>query len=124
MKKTLKFIFPLFKERHYFLLKKWWVRLAIVVYILAFFLLPFIIFALDMNLTVGWCYDSLPYGKDQKVFNAHLEECQTLARGEWISAISFSMLGTIALHYMIQLLLFKIIIDFIALGTVIKTKPS
>lgn len=120
-----KFIFPFFSvERHGFLIKKWWFRLLIVVYIILFVVAPFLFFSNYMENAAGWCYSGLPYlhlGND--AFNTELAKCSQFAKEAWTPAIITAILGTIVIHYLIQFIFFKIIINFVVMGGK-KTDPN
>gem|GEM_PF-5349143 len=112
-----KILFPFFKDHHRFLLGKWWFRLALVIYVIALVVSPFAVGLGYLNSQTDWCYDSLSfYYDDTKLFNNQLEECQVLARALWDDAIVAGILIPIFSHYLFQLILFKLVIDFIALG--------
>ena len=114
-----KIIFPFFnKNQHAFLLRKWWFRTIIVVYIIIFLIMPFIIFAMHVDSSSGWCYDSLSsYYEDKKEFNDHLKVCGELLSESRIPGVGLGIIGTFVPHYLIQIIFFKIIIDFIFLGS-------
>ncbi len=115
--KIKKFLFPFFKERHKFLLEKWWFRLIIVIYIIAFIIAPFMFFAFYMYSASGSCYDSLYLYYGDTTFNVRLAECSRMAREAWTPGIGFAVIGTLILHYLIQIIFFKIVINFIVLGS-------
>lgn len=65
----------------------------------------------------GWCYDELYlYHDNHELFQFYQEQCSQSAKEAqpflWLSGTA----GPIVIHYLIQLILFKIIINFIVLG--------
>ena len=113
-----KYLFPFFAERHRFLLDKWWFRLVMLVYIIGLVLLPFYLFGSYLDSQTSWCYNALQlYSDNWDVWRHELEECQKLARATWPTAIGVGVFGAPLVHYFIQFTFFKVIIDFIALGT-------
>ena len=113
-----KFLFPLFKDRHKFLSAKWWFRLITVIYLTLLVISPFYIFLNYMDSQTSWCYGSLYLfsGEPGFSFDQQLKTCKEVAQDARIPAISFGIIGSLAIHYFVQLLFFKIIIDFIVLG--------
>jgi len=82
-----KIIFPFFnKEHHDFLIGKWWFRLFIIFYVVG----VYILFSAISNWN-GWDRNLL-----------------------W--ALPGTLVLTAIIHYIIQFIFFKIIIDFIVLG--------
>jgi len=123
--KFKKLLFPFFKERHQFLLKKWWFRLLIVGYVLVFVVMPFCLFLSYID-PYEKCYDTVivlfDYGSE--VYNQQVVQCRENVRAALIPAISYAVIGTLLIHYITQLIFFKIVIDFIALGTKGKRKKQ
>lgn len=114
MKKT---IFPFYNtDRHFFLIEKWWFRTIIVIYIFFFLISPFLIWSWHVNLSAGWCYDSLPLYYDYTSFNERLSECSELGRNAWVTGVPIAILGWLIIHYLIQIIFFKVIIDYIVLN--------
>jgi len=114
-----KIIFPFFnKERHEFLFKKWWFRALIVVYVV-FIVLSFRALVVSEVMPVEKC---IPYYNDNlswmnndegKIFK---EECLAERLSMMPGDIASSLVITIIIHYIIQLIFFKIIVDYVAIG--------
>lgn len=114
-----KILFPIFKERHRFLLNNWWFRSIIVIYIVLFVIAPFLIFSEHMHSSMDWCYESLPSlltHNDRQSFNEELAKCTAYARDARIESLMLAIVGTLIIHYLIQLIFFKIVMDYIVLG--------
>lgn len=113
-----KLFFPLYKkDRHSFLTEKWWFRGVIVIYVIAFIVTPIAIWLWYINWSAGWCYDNLElYSYDQTEFDSQLNYCSELGREAWLNGIPAATLGLLAIHYLIQVIFFKIIIDYVVLG--------
>lgn len=118
MKKLKKILFPFFKkERHDFLKKKWWFRLGVVSYIIFLVLLPVQILSFSADSRWGWCYGNLYlYHDDYELWSEEIEYCRELVVESRLNMISDTMLGTIFIHYLFQLVLFKVVINYIILG--------
>ena len=110
--------FPFYKERHAFLLEKWWFRFLIVVYVIVFVATLFTIFFWHMDQSVGWCHRSLELLSSEypALYGEQLVECGRIAHQALPSGVALAVIGTLAIHYLSQLIFFKIIIDFIAVG--------
>jgi len=129
MKKVIKILFPFFKkDRHKFLMAKWWFRLLIVFYVIGFFMCLGLIFN---NLAHGsWkgCYErSYLYSTggdsfldspktDYTALESHLEFCRNLWKQDFAPFILLTVALTFAIHYIVQLVFFKVIINFVVLG--------
>ena len=119
-----KILFPFLKERHTFLLGKWWFRFGIVIYFLAILVSPFLLFGNYME-PYGNCYDSAQLlWKYHDLWLERIEQCSQSARDAWPVAAAVGVLGTVAVHYFIQAVLFKVVIDFIVLGPRPKTQGT
>ncbi len=116
MKKFKRILFPFYKEeRHSFLKRRWWFRLITVIYIVALIVTPFIIFSSYGD--NSWCYDSLnlyDYGSDS--YKQALSDCVKSGKEAILPAIGMGLGVTLVVHYLFQLLLFKLIINYIILG--------
>ena len=116
MNKFLKILFPFYNtDRHNFLLKKWWFRLFIVIYLIG---LVVSWGAISNNFAYsswGWCYAITDYSDTAK-FEQHLSKCGDMFEEYRLSSIFSSILAIMIIHYLIQFIFFKIIINFIALG--------
>lgn len=137
-------IFPFFESRHIFLMKKAWFRLAIVAYIAIVPIVFLSTTWLIWNIYFGpyaksmlapassRCYQDLDleyqtYLWNNTEQNFNLEErhaeCKALLEVErkqeprqWASVITVAFLGIVVAHYITQLFLFKVVIDFIVMG--------
>lgn len=105
-----KILFPFYnKERHGFLMNKWWFRLGIVIYILALF---WVIYQGYYNTVLG------PYEAclDKAIrFDVNMSTCDFHLN--YSVGILASLFYLISFHYSVQLIWFKVIVDFIALGS-------
>lgn len=113
-----KIIFPLYKkERHGFLMEKWWFRAILVFYVITFLIAPFAIWFWHVHESSDWCYNSLyNYYDDQTVFNYQLADCSRFAREAWVKGVPLAILGWLVVHYFVQVIFFKTFIDYIILG--------
>lgn len=123
--KVKKIFFPFFQEHHNFLLKRWWFRLLILVYIFAIIASPFIFANAFVNGNTDWCWRYVQHltntGADFYVWANAKDECLLIHQEIMPYAISLMVAGPILLHFLSQLVFFKVIVDFIALG---RTKRS
>ena len=119
MSKIKKILFPFFKEeRHKFLKQKWWFRLFIVVYISCLVISPFLIADAFFNSLTSWCYSSLPlYYNNTVEFNDQLRYCHEVVVGAQIPSLAMGIGLPLVIHYLTQLVFFKVIIDYIVLNT-------
>lgn len=114
--KALKILFPFYASaRHVFLIQKWWFRLIIVAYSIFLVCLPFFFLHMAYDSYVGWCYEAVGY-TDYSLFQERLDLCAELHRKVmpdiWLTGIG----GWLIVHYLIQFVFFKIVINFIVLG--------
>ncbi len=114
-------VFPFYKERHKFLVQKWWFRVVLLIYVVWLVISPFYMGFSYLITQTHWCYDgaelNLSFHNDLEVWRAEFEECQILAREQYAPSIGVAVIGSVVLHYLIQLLFFKVLMDFIVLGT-------
>jgi len=117
-----KIIFPfLNKERHSFLKKHWWYRLLIILYIVFLLAIPFYFYSTesrdDLNcLThVEKFYGNKVYLGDEAAGKA-VDECIAYQASQSQSAAIYAIIMTIVAHYAIQLIFYKVVIDFIYKG--------
>jgi hypothetical protein len=117
MKILKKIILPFFnKERHEFLFKKWWFRALIVVYVI------FLIFLLSSFSEIAPAEKCFPYYNENlqrmssEASEVFTEECLAERLSSMPGIIASSLVITIIAHYIIQLIFFKIIIDYVAMG--------
>lgn len=115
--KIKKILLPFYKEGHKFLLEKWWFRLFLVLYLIALILVPFYLFSEHMDSYLK-CYDVVikifTWGSDQ--YNQQFALCKEEVMNAIPLATGYALFGTLVVHYIVQFLFFKIIIDFIMLG--------
>lgn len=105
------------QELHGFLVKKWWFRAITVIYIIAYILTPFILFSLYVRSQSGWCYDSAPlYYNNSEKLSDHLNVCGRLLTEARVPGLFIAVIGTFLLHYLIQVIFFKIVVNYIVLG--------
>ena len=116
--KLKKITFPFYKtERHHFLTEKWWFRLIIVFYAIGVVVLLGSIWSSFSGSSWGWCYDSLYFyvGNDTE-FSQHFNQCKEIWKESFAWVVLASLVSTAAIHYLVQFVFFKIIINFIVLG--------
>ena len=90
--------------------------MGIVIYIICLIVIPYILFR-DM-LDAYDCYDTLYlYYSNDSLYEKELAACGELLREGYIPSITYGIGVTIVLHYIFQFVFFKIIIDFIYLGS-------
>lgn len=119
-----KFIFPFFnKERHDFLSKKWWFRLIVVFYVAAILIVSFSSFSENMDSYLS-CYDTTIkiYKIDAKIYDEQAFEneyanCKIGVYEAILPSVGYSIIVTLIFHYLAQLFFFKLIIDYIVLGS-------
>lgn len=78
-----------------------------------------------MNIYLN-CYDIVIkiYDMGSNLYNQEFANCKENVMRNLPLAVGYSVLVTVTLHYLIQVLFFKIIIDFIVLGKSINSKES
>ena len=112
-------MFPFFKaESHHFLSEKWWFRLLTVLYLIGVVVFLFEIWDSLFYSAWGWCYDlASSYMGDAGGFRKHLDGCgEILESTNRASVLAEGLAVTIFLHYLIQFIFYKVIINFIVLG--------
>lgn len=116
--KLKKIIFPFYKaERHHFLTEKWWFRLIIVFYAIGAVVLLGSIWSNFSGSSWGWCYDSLYlYVGNDAEFSQHFSQCKEIWKESFAWVVLASLVSTAVIHYLVQFVFFKIIINFIVLG--------
>ena len=116
--KLKKITFPFYKsDRHHFLTEKWWFRLAIVFYAIVAVVLLGIIWSSFSSANWGWCYDSLSlYVGNNAEFSEHFNQCKEIWEESFALVILATLTSTTVIHYLIQFIFFKIVINFIVLG--------
>lgn len=116
--KLKKILFPFFKKQnHQFLTENWWFRLLIVFYVVGFFVVLGSILSIFSGAEWGWCYDSLYlYVGNDAEFTQHFNQCKEIWKESFALVILATIVSTFAIHYFIQFIFFKVIINFIVLG--------
>ena len=111
--KLKKILFPFYSsERHGFLMKKWWFRLLFVFYITGIIVSPVVFGTVAWELLVEPCF-KYKYG----LGIPHTDiDCIQVSRDTMLERRLYIIFGPIITHYLIQLALFKIVMDFIVLG--------
>ncbi len=113
-----KIIFPLYKtEKHHFLAEKSWFRLIIVFYAIGAFVVLGSIWSSFSNAEWGWCYDSLYlYVGNDAEFTQHFNQCKEIWKESFALVVLATLVSTAVIHYLVQFVFFKIVINFIVLG--------
>ena len=113
-----KIVFPFFnKERNGFLMEKWWFRLFIVFYAIGTVILLGSIWLKLAASSWGWCYDSIYlYPGNGTEFTERFNNCRELWKESFALNLLITFISTTVIHYIIQFIFFKIIINFIVLG--------
>jgi len=102
-----KITFPFFKsENHDFLIKKWWFRLIIVLYTIGIITFLYLFWSKFSYSYWGWCFD---------LNTTNANQCVELSKQGVIPVFFYSLFLTLISHYIIQLIFFKIIINFVVL---------
>lgn len=115
-------LFPFFNINfHAFLIKKWWFRLLIVLYIIGIIIILGAISSKLAYSSWGWCYNSsYLYIDNNAEYVQHLDRCAQFLSQERLNVILVTILLTAIIHYIIQFIFFKIVINFIVLGSLQK----
>ena len=121
MQKIKKLLFPFFnQERHGFLIQRWWFRSVIVLYSIAMIITPFIVFGMSFNSQTEWCWNGANAGyqihHNINIFNEDMDHCVTVNRQAILPSVATGLLAPLVIHYLIQLIFFKIVIDYIVLN--------
>lgn len=96
---------------------KGWFRLLVVFYILATPCFMWIVWHVLSDEFWGWCYDSLYlYVRNDAEFGEHFQQCLAIRNAEFKSVLSITLITSLVAHYVVQLIFFKLIVDFISLG--------
>lgn len=113
MKKIFKFLFPFYKSSKYdFLIKKWWHRLFIVLFIIILIVLAWEVFIDLAKSDRGGC-DAFLY-TNRINFDAY-RNCLENNPVHYLPDLGIILLVVIAASYIIQLLYYKVLI-FIIFG--------
>ncbi len=123
-----KIIFPFFnREKHEFLTKKWWFRAIIVIFVSTFLLSIPVLLVSTVNGVYQNCTKSvlrsyggeIPSAESISELNGYynsLGSCNDLAREWWTMALAPSIITPIIIFYLVQLIFFKVVINYIVLG--------
>lgn len=116
--KINKMAFPFYKiDRYHFLTEKWWFRLIIVFYSVGIAILLFSIWSIFSSSSWGWCYDNLYlYVGNYAEFSQHFNQCGEILKESFAWVVLGGFVSVAIIHYIIQFIFFKIIINFIVLG--------
>lgn len=114
-----KIVFPFFNmEQHRFLTERWWFRLLIVLYSIGVVILLVSIWSKLSFSSWGWCYDSLYlYIGNNAEFSQHFNQCKEIWKESFAWVVLGGLVSTAIIHYIVQFVFFKIIINFIVLGS-------
>ena len=111
-----KVVFPFFNTtKHEFLVNKWWFRLLVAIYVGALVAIPIIIF---LNYTDNsWCYGSLSYYEyNSNEYKETLNNCVQIGKDSILPGIGVGLIPVLVFHYIFQLFLFRLVINYIVLG--------
>ena len=109
MKNRLKkILFPFYSsERHGFLVEIWWFRSLFVFYTIGIIVSPFVFGAIAWELLVEPCFK---LGPDSGI------DCLQVVKDTRMERDLYFIFGPIITHYLIQIALFKVVINFIVSG--------
>ena len=113
-----KIIFPFYDEtRHNFLFGKWWFRLAIVFYIVVLIVIAVVAFN-DNFSYIKTCQNTAfelyePFSDGLK---NELAQCEKMAYGALLPSVGYAIILVLAFYYLVQVIFFKIIINYVVLG--------
>lgn len=113
-----KILFPFFdKNRHGFLLNQWWFRAIIVIYVIAAVVIPYSIFGYFAVSSSEWCFQSLYlYHADYNQWQMEKAECNRIHQEALLPSALGAIVITIVGHYLILLIFFKVVVNYIVLG--------
>lgn len=127
---TKKILFPFFeKEKHGFLAKKWFFRAIVVIYVSAFIIsIPYLWGSevssvyedCEKEARVYWGNGTIPNPESSDAFNGYynsLQNCNKLAREWWTMAMPYSIIIPVIIFYLLQLFFFKVVVNYIVLGS-------
>lgn len=127
MEKIKKILFPFFKEKYWFLLGKWWFRLLIVIFIVFVVMVPVVSSLNYHSVNSDWCWQNLQerirqgdYRDDSSysVFQDDKDYCVQIAQDASLVSFILYIVTSLFSLYGLQFIFFKIIIDYIVLGTI------
>jgi hypothetical protein len=112
-----KILFPFFRDRHRFLMAKWWFRFLVVGYVVALAIAPSFLFTTFLDSGVEWCWRTASaYSDDAPKYKQQLEECSRIHRAVLPFIVIETLLVALLGHYIVQVVFFKIGVDFVTLG--------
>lgn len=114
-----KLLFPFYnKKTHHFLTEKWWFRALNTIFIFVFIAsIPLIWFShVDgvYNRCIG-LWEARGYG-DLSAKIEGIKICNEIARESWSEATWTAIIFPLVVAFFVQLLFFKVVIDYIVLG--------
>lgn len=95
-------------------MEKWWFRLLFVFYITGIIVSPVVFATVAWELLVEPCFKFFKYKYGLGIPTDI--DCAQVSRDTMLERRLYIIFGPIITHYLIQLALFKIVIDFIVLG--------
>jgi hypothetical protein len=118
-----KVFFPFFEQgKHSFLLKKWWFRLLVVVYLILFVVGLFAVTNAFYQTQIGWCWDMISNNYldfSLETFSERSDYCSSLyslpQNDPWVR-LGYSFIVTLVINYIIQIIFYKVLINYIVLG--------
>lgn len=109
-----KIIFPFYKSKtHHFLKEKIFFRLLIVLYPIGLLIYTYQNWLQQSYMSWGYCYKFII---DKPNYPFLLDKCSELRQTHYSSTLLLTLIATIFVHYIIQFVFFKIIINFVVLG--------
>lgn len=132
-----KILFPFYKEKHEFLTEKWWFRILVVLYLLVSITSLVSAWKYQVSHRKYLCTEAIVYPRiptdfkgrlseyfdtpeskaEQVVVKQQEERCNSFAQAiAEPSVIIQGILIPILIYYLVQLVFFVIIVDFIVLG--------
>ncbi len=121
-----KILFPFFKkDTHSYLTEKWWFRLVIVIYSTFLIITPLIIFYNYDNSQVTSCsyssglknpFDIGNITQINENIDLNYKKFDECYRGTFFIGAGLGLIATLVINFFIQLIFFKVVINYIVLG--------
>lgn len=127
-----KILFPFYNSNHQFLMKKWWFRTIFVLYVFGLIFIPIATLLVQQSNYFNNCEQSAKnyFGTDLTfskypvedrgwIMNSYSDTLKNCYKGgtQNLQMLIFDIIiFLIVIHYIIQLIFFKVIINFIVLG--------